>query len=370
MRVRSYFLRMAISMLIILGGGAFFAPSLTKIFFSNPELNTLIICLTLSGVLFAFYQLYRLRKDEHVLENLKQGQWDFSFLQQAIFLEPLISLFSQQKTNLDSTLAKRVGDSLADRLETERVLPRYLIGLLVFLGLLGTFWGLSQTISSIAKLIQSMPSDGGASVNFFHLLKENLQSPLVGMGTAFSSSLFGLGGSLLVGLLELQVGHAYGRFLNEVDSFLLLCSQDKDESAGRSEAPLGFLKALLTHNIESVDKLIQVAERSEKNEQQKAKMLDKLIQSLSLIAEQNKAQQNLMIKLAEGQIQLRDHLSAFPSNLDDESCKSLQNIERLLTHSLQLQREEREEFLKKLQDEMRLIARTIGHVSDPQKLAG
>ena len=367
MRLRFYFLRMGFSILVLIGTGLFFAPSLKAIFFSNPGLNALIIGLTFAGILFAFYQLYRLKNDGKVLENLKQGQWSAPSLQQAVFLEPIISFFQQKNVELSPSLAKRLGDSLADRLESERIFPRYLIGLLVFLGLLGTFWGLSQTISSIAHLIQDMPSDGGNSAHFFTLLKENLQSPLVGMGTAFSSSLFGLGGSLLIGFLELQVGHAYSRFLNETDAYLTSCSHGNKDSSALSSAPLGFLKALLTQNIESVDKLIQVVENSEKNEQRKNLMLDKLIQSLTLIAEQNKTQQNLMVRLAEGQIQLQNQSLTVPSGFDGESLKYLQNIDRLLNHSLQHQREGREEFLKKLKDEMRLIAYTMANVGEQQK---
>jgi hypothetical protein len=361
---------MSLSIITLVGTCIYFAHSLSVVFSSNPGLNTLIIGLTFAGILFAFYQLYRLQRDAEILENLKQGQWSFSSLQQAIFLEPIIAFFQKKNAELDPSLAKRLGDSLADRLENERVFPRYLIGLLVFLGLLGTFWGLSQTISSIAKLIQNMPSDGGASSHFFTLLKENLQSPLVGMGTAFSSSLFGLGGSLLIGFLELQVGHAYGRFLNETDAYLTNCSHGSKENSALPTPPLGFLKALLTHNIESVDKLLQVTEKSERNEEQKALILDKLLHSLSLIAEQNKTQQNLMVKLAEGQIQLHSHFSAASSNIDEETLKCLQNIDRLLNQSLQHQREAREEFLKKLKDELRLIAHTMANVADQQKLAG
>lgn len=369
MKLQSYFIRMGLSMLTIIGVGVFFAPSLKAIFYSNPGLNALIISLSLGGVLFAFYQLFRLKKDGRALELLKQGQWNVSVLEQTIFLEPIITIIQKKNGEIPPSLAKRMGDSLADRLDNERVFPRYLIGLLVFLGLLGTFWGLSQTITSIAHLIQNMPSDGGSSANFFNLLKENLQSPLVGMGTAFSSSLFGLGGSLLIGFLELQVGQAYGRFLNETDTYLTTCSHGKNDSA-LPTAPLSFLKALLTHNIESLDKLIQVIEKSDKNESQKTVALDKLIQSLSFIAEQNKVQQNLMAKLAEGQISLQNQLSAVPSSSDEENLKCLQNIDRLLAHSLQHQREGREEFLKQLKNEMRLIAHTMANVAEQEKLRG
>lgn len=330
MKIQSYFLRMGLSALIMVAVGVVFAPSLLAIFYTNPRLNALILGLTLCGIGFAFYQLMRLSRDARVLEALKQGS--SSSLERTTFLEPILSFVSQKKTSFDPSFAKGLADSLADRLDNERVFPRYLIGLLVFLGLLGTFWGLSQTIASIAQLIQNMPVDTASAANFVGLLKESLQEPLRGMGTAFSSSLFGLGGSLLVGLLELQVGHAYGRFLNETDLYLTNASHQAN--ALSSPAPASYLQALLTRNVESIDELTQTLHKAEKNERQTAYLLDQLLTSLTQMAEQNKAQQHLMMKLVEGQ------------------------------------RDDRDELLKKLQDELRLIARTMANVSETQRRAG
>lgn len=354
MNLHSYLLRMSLSLSFIVGIGVFFASSLGAIFLSNPRLNALIIALTLGGGIYAFYQLLRLKKDSEILLDLKKGQWNFASQGPATFLEPILSFVSQKKSLQDPALAKRLAESLADRLDNERVFPRYLIGLLVFLGLLGTFWGLSQTITSIAQLIQNMPSDAGNSGDFFALLKQNLQSPLGGMGTAFSSSLFGLGGSLLVGFLELQVGHAYARFLNEVDLYLTTSSHSAEATS--AAAPLPYLQALLTRNVESIDQLMQLVEKSEKNERQTAVLLEKLVVSLSFLLEHNKTHQGLVTKLLEN------------PGLDAESRKSLQNIELALSHTLQNQRERQDEFLRKLRDEMHLVARTIAHASDPQRL--
>ncbi len=370
MKFQPYFLRMTLSLLVMGGLGGFFGSSLWSIFLSNPRLNAFIIALTFGGVIYAFYQLLRLKKDCEVLEDLNQGQWSFSSLPKAFFLESIVSFVSNKPTALDPSLGKGLADSLADRLDNERVFPRYLIGLLVFLGLLGTFWGLSQTITSIANLIQSMPSEASSTTNFFGLLKESLHSPLAGMGTAFSSSLFGLGGSLLVGFLELQVGHAYGRFLNETDLYLTTCLYNNNKKEPSSSAPLGFLQALLTQNVECVEQLTQVVEKSEKNDQKTGLLLDKLLHSLTLMVEQNKTHQSLMIKLAEGQIDLQKKLSMLPSGYDGESVKHLQNIERALTHVLHHQKEDREEFSKKLKDEMRIIAKIIGCLGESQRLAG
>ena len=370
MKLQPYFLRMSASLVAMTGVSIFFGSSLWSIFLSNPRLNAFIIALILGGVVYAFYQLFHLKNDCEVLEDLKQGQWSFSSRPKAFFLEPIVTFISNKKSDLDPSLGKGLGNALADRLDNDRVFPRYLIGLLVFLGLLGTFWGLSQTITSIAYLIQNMPSETSSSVNFFSSLKENLHSPLAGMGTAFSSSLFGLGGSLLIGFLELQVGHAYGRFLNEVDLYLTTSFHSHDKKLSPSSAPLGFLQALLTQNVECVNQLTQVIEKSEKNDQKTTLLLDKLLGSLALMAEQNKTHQNLMVKLAEGQIDLQKKLSILSADPDEESRRCLQSIERALAHSLHHQREDREEFSKKLKDEMRLIAKTIGSLGEPQRLVG
>ncbi|MBI2707826.1 MAG: hypothetical protein HYX35_05915 [Proteobacteria bacterium] len=354
MNLKSYLFRMSFSLILLSGIGVFFASSLWAIFLSNPKLNTLIIALTLGGGVYAFYQLFRLKKDSEALLDLKKGQWTFSSQDRTSFLEPILSFVAQKKSFQDPSLAKRLAESLADRLDNERVFPRYLIGLLVFLGLLGTFWGLSQTITSIASLIQNMPSDAGNSGDFFTLLKQNLQSPLAGMGTAFSSSLFGLGGSLLIGFLELQVGHAYARFLNEADFYLTTSSHSAE--ATPTAAPLIYLQALLTRNVEGIDQLMQLMETSEKNERQTAVLLEKLVVSLSFLLDHNKTQQTLMTKFLES------------PGLDEESRKSLHNIELALSHTLQHQREGRDEFLRKLRDEMHLVARTIASASDQQRL--
>lgn len=357
-------------MAVLIGVGIFFGSSLRSIFLSNPRLNIFIIGLAFCGIAYAFYQLFRLKSDCEVLEDLKHGQWSFSPEPQGFFLEPALSFISSKKGRLDPSLCKGLSDSLADRLDNERVFPRYLIGLLVFLGLLGTFWGLSQTIISVAQLIQNMPSDASNSANFFSTFKENLHSPLAGMGTAFSSSLFGLGGSLLVSFLELQVGHAYGRFLNEADLYLTTCSYTNDKTASLTSTPLSFLQALLTRNVECVEGLTHVMEVSEKQNRQTTLLLDKLLSSLTLLAEQNKNQQSLMVKLAEGQIDLRQKIASLPVGPDEESRTCLQNIEKALVYSLQHQREDQEELLKRLKEEMRLIAKTIGSFGDVNRLAG
>jgi hypothetical protein len=123
--------------------------------------------------------------------------------------------------SLSATSMRSIMDSIGSRLDEARDTGRYLVGLLVFLGLLGTFWGLLDTIQSVGKAISALDTRGGGdSVAVFDELKNGLAAPLRGMGTAFSSSLLGLGGSLVLGFLELQAGHAHGRFYNQLEEWL------------------------------------------------------------------------------------------------------------------------------------------------------
>ena len=131
------------------------------------------------------------------------------------------ALISSSHTGALSTAALRsILDSIATRLDEQRDITRYLTGLLVFLGLLGTFWGLLGTIGSINTVIQGLDAGTGQSADILNTLKESLSAPLIGMGTAFSASLFGLSGSLILGFLDLQAGRAQNRFYNELENWL------------------------------------------------------------------------------------------------------------------------------------------------------
>ncbi|MEL0144704.1 MAG: flagellar motor protein MotA, partial [Alphaproteobacteria bacterium] len=159
-----------------------------------------------------------------------------------------------------STLSMRsLLDGIASRLDESRDLSRYTIGLLIFLGLLGTFWGLLQTVSSVANVIAGLQVGGGDAVTIFNDLKTGLEAPLSGMGTAFSSSLFGLAGSLLLGFLELQAGAAQNRFYNDLEDWLSTATRVSGGGAlsvgeGDQSVP-AYIQALLETTADSLDNL-------------------------------------------------------------------------------------------------------------------
>jgi hypothetical protein len=216
----SLFLILAILLAIILDGQT---QQLRHSFMANPGLNALIIGVLVVGIVYAFRQVLRLYPEINWVNNFRISDPGItSDKTTPTLLAPMATMLKDRTGHLSlATGAMRsLLDSVASRLDEQRETTRYLVGLLVFLGLLGTFWGLLQTVSSVGATIGTLDTNTGESVMLFDQLKEGLAGPLKGMGTAFSCSMFGLAGSLILGFLDLQAGHAQGRFYNELEDWL------------------------------------------------------------------------------------------------------------------------------------------------------
>ncbi len=188
-------------------------------FNANPGLNSLIFGVLLLGSLFAFRQVFRLFREIAWVNSLFSANPGAA--KAPILLQPMATLLNAGAgaRGLSTVTTRAILDSIGTRLDEGRELSRYLIGLLVFLGLLGTFWGLLQTVHSIGGVIDSMKTSG-SNANMFEDLKTGLAAPLTGMSVSFTSSLFGLAGSLILGFLDLQAGQAQNRFYTELEDFL------------------------------------------------------------------------------------------------------------------------------------------------------
>jgi len=215
----SLFLILAVLLAIILDGQT---GQLRKSFMANPGLNALIIAVLLVGIVYAFRQVLRLYPEINWVNNFRISDPGLTMDKSPALLAPMATMLRDRTGHLSlATGAMRsLLDSVASRLEEQRETTRYLVGLLIFLGLLGTFWGLLQTVSTVGTTIGTLDTNAGDNVLLFDQLKEGLAGPLKGMGTAFSASMFGLSGSLILGFLDLQAGHAQGRFYNELEDWL------------------------------------------------------------------------------------------------------------------------------------------------------
>lgn len=198
------------------------AGILMTAFLANPFLNGLILAVLALGIVFAFIQVVRLYPEVKWVNNFRVGDPGLEVTRPPVLLAPMATMMSDQvgQVSLSTTSMRSLLDSIGTRLDEARDYLRYMVGLLVFLGLLGTFWGLLDTINSIGETIRSLDVGSNESGVIFEELKAGLAAPLRGMGTAFSSSLFGLAGSLVLGFLDLIASQAHNRFYNDLEEWL------------------------------------------------------------------------------------------------------------------------------------------------------
>jgi hypothetical protein len=191
-------------------------------FFANPGLNALIGAVLLIGTILSFRQVIRLYPEVAWVNNFRIADPGLAIERHPTLLAPMAAILGGERTgrmSISQQTMRHLLDSIATRLDEARDISRYMTGLLVFLGLLGTFWGLIETVGSVGKVIDGLKVGGDAGA-LFDTLKEGLAAPLGGMGISFSSSLFGLAGSLILGFLDLQSSQAQNRFYTDLEDWL------------------------------------------------------------------------------------------------------------------------------------------------------
>jgi hypothetical protein len=217
-----FLLRMTIFLTLVGFLAAILFDQLKRSFLNNPGLNGLIVGALLLGIVYAYRQVMRLYPEIRWVNAFRIADPGLSISAKPVLLAPMAMMLRDRTGTISiSTAAMRsFMDSIGSRLDEARDTGRYLVGLLVFLGLLGTFWGLLETIQSVGHAIDTLDTKASDNLQLFSDLKAGLSAPLKGMGTAFSSSLLGLSGSLVLGFLELQASHAHNRFYNELEEWL------------------------------------------------------------------------------------------------------------------------------------------------------
>jgi hypothetical protein len=205
-------------------------------FLANPGLNAVIIGVLLVGILLAFRQVIRLYPEVAWVNSFRIADPGLAVDRTPVLLAPMAAILGDRigRMAMSSQLMRGILDSIATRLDEARDIMRYMTGLLVFLGLLGTFWGLIETVTSVGRVIQSL-NIGGDAGSMLDSLKEGLAAPLSGMGISFSSSLFGLAGSLILGFLDLQSSQAQNRFYTDLEDWLSTTVHDLSAEPGAAQ---------------------------------------------------------------------------------------------------------------------------------------
>src|SRR5258707_9262704 len=202
-------------------------------FKANPPLNALILGVLLIGIILAFRQVIRLFREIAWVNGFRLADPGISIERPPVLLAPMAAILGDRvgRMSMSSQMMRTILDSVAIRLDEAREISRYMTGLLIFLGLLGTFWGLIETVGSVGAVINNLKVGGDANATF-DSLREGLAAPLGGMGISFSSSLFGLAGSPVLGFLDLQTSQAQNRFHTEFEDWLATTVHDLGAGAG------------------------------------------------------------------------------------------------------------------------------------------
>jgi uncharacterized protein YneF (UPF0154 family) len=241
---------------VILGGLVAFLlhKQIQVAFMANPGLNAVIIAVLFIGIVLSVRQVARLYPEIAWVNNFRLADPGLAVDRPPVLLAPMAAILGSRigRMAMSAQLMRGILDSIATRLDEARDILRYMTGLLVFLGLLGTFWGLIETVSSVGSVIQGLKA-GGDAAGMFDTLREGLAAPLSGMGISFSSSLFGLAGSLVLGFLDLQSSQAQNRFYTELEDWLSTTVYDHAAEPGAAVGVSGEVRGAIERLREAVD---------------------------------------------------------------------------------------------------------------------
>ena len=284
--VGKFILRVILFLALISSLIFFHFEKLKSFFLTNQTLNAIIIFVLIFGIIFILRQILIIKYEVNWLNNLfKTKQGSKTSVKSPRLLKYLDSFLKKQsgKVILSQTALKAIMESLEGRIVETREISRYMIGLTIFLGLLGTFWGLLETINSVGTTVSALDFSADTQ-KLFRVLKQGLEDPLNGMGTAFSSSLFGLGGSLILGFLDLQSNQAQNRFYNTVEEklsdytkFSLMTLDDQDK---KNLAP-AYIESLIEVTTENLQKSTSVIDKQNDHQESISKSIFEINQFLS-----------------------------------------------------------------------------------------
>jgi hypothetical protein len=351
---------------------------LAQAFAANVLLNTTILVVLLLGVAWNIRQVLALTREVEWIEAFRNPVPGAPQQPAPKLLAPMASMLAQRRSerlSLSAMAMRSVLDGISSRLDETRETSRYATGLLIFLGLLGTFWGLLLTIGSVSQVINDMSVGTGDINALFNQLKSGLSEPLRGMSIAFSSSMLGLAGALVLGFLDLQAGQAQNRFYTELEDWLAGATRLSSGALGNEgEGSMpAYVQALLEQSAENMDELQRTMARNEEGRSTANQALLGLTERLAVLADQMRASQVLMSRMAEAQAQLQPTLArladaAGAGSMDEATRGHIRNLELYLARILEEITQGRMQATTEIRNEIKVLARTIAALAeDPRQ---
>jgi hypothetical protein len=364
-----------VGILVLVGiGGYLIYPAVAPVFLANPYLNGVILAVFVLGVVACFWQVFQLFTSVAWIERFAQGATtDVGGAPRLMASLAALLRARGARMQISASSSRSILDSVGTRMDESRDITRYVINLLIFLGLLGTFYGLATTIPGIVETIRSLNiEDGQSSQEVFSNLIGGLESQLAGMGTAFASSLLGLAGSLVVGLLELFAGHGQNRFYREMEEWLSTITR-VGFSSGEDGAGGGFdqsvVATVLDHMVEQIDSLQGLfmqgeAARAETNTQMNeiTTAVARLTQKLDTAIDPSEA----LNRVADGQEALLDYIAQLDSEndgMDPESRMRLRSMDVQLLKILEELKQGRQDTSAQLSADLGQVTQALRQVT-------
>ncbi len=368
--------RQVLMMLLVLGltgFGCFLAlPRVLPVFEANPYLNGFIAFVFVIGVVACFWQVWQLIQSVRWIEHFAKERERGFDSKAPLLLAPLATLLRSRnkRMQINTASTRSILDSVATRIDEAREITRYIVNLLIFLGLLGTFYGLATTVPALVDTIRGLaPQDGETGVEVFARLMDGMDNQLSGMGVAFASSLLGLAGSLVVGLLELFAGHGQNRFYRELEEWLSSITKLGFSSGeGEGGTDLGTAGIILDQMVEQMEGLQNLFARSEEGRSEVEYRLGQLSDTLERMTERMEAtapSATAFARIADSQERLIDVLTHKTENegLDAESRMRLRSIDVQMLRILEEVAAGRQETMAELRTDLNAIARALDRMA-------
>ncbi len=368
---RQAMIMLIILVLVLIGAVAAF-PSMSQIFLVSPWLNGVIIAVFVIGVMACFWQILTLLVAVRWIKGFVLDRPGHEFVRAPRILATLEALLrdSRARKSITSTSSRSILDSVGTRLDELRDITRYIASLLIFLGLLGTFYGLATTVPAVVDTIKSLaPQEGQSAAETFKNLMNGLEDQLGGMGTAFASSLLGLAGSLVVGLLELFASHGQNRFYMELEEWLssittlsLVGDGDGGPAAGND---LSALYGFMEQTAMQIETLKDVTLRGEESRQKTDATLGQLATAMSAMAGNSGGaglDEEVFERIAASQSEMTRILREREESaglLDSEARSRLRNIDMQLLRVVEEMSAGRQESIADLRGDLAQLAQSI-----------